>query len=141
MANPRMDHTATLLVSGKVLIAGGLARDPSFTSFASAELYDPDSNTWSAAGSMATARACHTATFLMEGNVLVVGGGTSDASCLASAEIYDPAANIWNSAANMASARRAHTATRVQQGNVLVAGGYNIGDLASTESYDLERNE
>ena len=48
----RYRHTATLLPNGKVLVAGG------FNSLilASAELYDPASGTWTATGSLATAR-------------------------------------------------------------------------------------
>src|SRR5674476_269570 len=45
-------------------------------------------NTWIAAGSLATARDSHTATLLPSGQVLVAGG-----SYLASAERYDPATN------------------------------------------------
>ena len=65
------DHTATLLPNGKVLVAGGLV---TATCLTSAELYDPASGTWSATGSLNTARYCHTATLLPNGKVLVAGG-------------------------------------------------------------------
>ena len=48
----RRDQTATLLPSGKVLVAGGY--NGSFLS--SAELYDPASGMWSATGSLSGAR-------------------------------------------------------------------------------------
>src|SRR5450432_2824005 len=53
-------HTTTLLSNGKVLVAGG-AGTRGF-SFASAELYDPASGTWTATGSLVTGRNSHTAT-------------------------------------------------------------------------------
>ena len=50
----RYQHTATLLPNGKVLVAGGY--DSSCILLASAELYDPANGTWSATGSLNTAR-------------------------------------------------------------------------------------
>src|SRR5206468_4661768 len=47
--------------------------------------YDPATGTWTATGSMDTARFAHTATLLPSGKVLVAGG-----SLLSSAELYDP---------------------------------------------------
>jgi hypothetical protein len=58
---------------------------------ASAELYDPVSGVWTATDSLATARRDHTATLLLNSNVLV-GGGTvlGNSGPLASAELYVP---------------------------------------------------
>src|SRR5438128_489780 len=107
MATVRDLHTATLLASGKVLVAGG---DNSSGALASAELYDPALGTWSATGSMATARDLHTATLLpSSGKVLVAGG--FNGSPLASAELYDPVAGSWVTTGGMNTARDYHTAT------------------------------
>jgi hypothetical protein len=46
-------------------------------------------NTWSAAGSLITARDYHTATLLPSGQVLVAGGNTGNNN-LASAELFTP---------------------------------------------------
>ena len=74
MTEARTQHTATLLLNGKVLVAGGRIGPNMDGSTTSAELYDPDTRTWSATGTMAAARAaapprCFT------GKVLVAGGG------------------------------------------------------------------
>ena len=95
MTTPRFLPTATLLPSGKVLVAGGLSGAGS--PLASAELYDPAAGTWSATGSMATGRTFHTATLLPSGKVLVAGGAGPDV--LASAELYDPVTGTWSATA------------------------------------------
>jgi len=137
LATAREYHTATLLPSGKVLVAGGVGNSGRL---ASAELYDPASNTWSAAGSLATVREFHTATLLPSGQVLVVGGQGNGGS-LASAELYDPASNTWSTAGSLANARWGHTATLLPSGKVLVAGGFNaFSTLASAELYDPASN-
>jgi hypothetical protein len=91
MSDARGVHTATLLGNGKVLLAGG-ANDDGSHALASAELYDPASNSWAPAGAMTAARDSHTATLLGDGKVLVAGGEYYDGSfhILSSAELYVP---------------------------------------------------
>jgi N-acetylneuraminic acid mutarotase len=144
MAAARFDHTATLLPSGKVLVTGGLAGPLPFGSLASSELYDPVTDSWSAAAPMIGSRTRHTATLLPDGRVLVVGGlslvvreGGLFPSVATDAEIYDPRANGWSITAPMGFDRFDHTATLLADGSVMVAGGR--GELAtfkSTEIYD-----
>jgi hypothetical protein len=86
MGRPRELHTATLLPSGKVLVAGGVGNTGYL---GSAELYDPATGLWTATGSMGRPRYVHTATLLPSGNVLVAGGYNSN-GYLGSAELYDP---------------------------------------------------
>src|SRR5262249_17347801 len=59
MTTPRSGHTATLLTSGKVLIAGGSL---GFSALPTAELYDSDRRTFTRTGDMTTPRSRHTAT-------------------------------------------------------------------------------
>ena len=140
LATGRNMHTATPLLDGRVLIAGGnvSGQHP----LASAELYDPATGTFNPTGSLIVARGFHTATLLADGRVLVVGG-TSDgwvgAKMLASAEIYDPKTGRFTATGSMADERASHTATLLSDGRVLITGGTPSGgttSLASAELYD-----
>src|SRR5262249_33509693 len=92
LAIGRLDHTATLLHNGPVLIVGGTGDSGPPTS---AELYDRAANPWSLAAPLAMGRVYHTATLLHNGQVLIVGG-TGGSGYLASAEVYDPVTNAWS---------------------------------------------
>ena len=137
MSTPREYHTATLLPSGKILVAGGLGAS---AVIGSAELYDPVTNTWSATGNLKTARFYHSATLLPTGMVLVVGGLTTGNSQLNSAELYDPSTNTWSFTGSLANGRYSHTATLLPNGNVLVAGGNGPSVLSSAEQYNFSTN-
>jgi hypothetical protein len=137
MANARENAVATGLANGKVLVAGGQGGSGFL---ASAELYDPGSNTWSSAASMANARENATATLLANGKVLVAGG--DHGVYLASAELYDPASNTWSPAGSLVAARANDTVTLLADGKVLAAGGVgSSGALASAEVYDPTSNK
>jgi hypothetical protein len=89
----RSGHTATLLDSGLVLVAGGVSLPQQQPVPAeSAELYDPVLGLWTFSGSMNDPRADHAATTLANGTVLVAGGFDAEHNALASAEIYTPPA-------------------------------------------------
>ncbi|MBI5245512.1 MAG: right-handed parallel beta-helix repeat-containing protein [Elusimicrobia bacterium] len=135
MSAARGLHTATLLPSGKVLVAGGSSGGGTYLS--SAELYDPASGTWAATGPMAAARGYHTAVLLPNGKVLVVGGETTGGTALSIAELYDPASGTWAGTGALSAARRTHTLTLLANGKVLAAGGYDgTNYLSSAELYD-----
>lgn len=129
LTTARSSHTATLLPNGKVLVTGGYNGNQTL---ASAELYDPATESWSATGSLATARYYHTATLLPNGKVLVAGG----AGAIASAELYDPATGSWETTGSLGTGRYGHTATLLPNGKVLVAGGYNGSFVTTAELYD-----
>jgi N-acetylneuraminic acid mutarotase len=85
------------LPDGLVLVGGGFtlaAAGGDTTATATCELYSPRTGSFSAAGSMSTARAFQTATLLPDGRVLIVGGehvdGSGNSAVLASAELYEP---------------------------------------------------
>ena len=87
-----------LLLDGRVLIAGGASNASTMAGVSSGELFDPAANNgagaFSAIGNaMLSPRVSHTATRLPNGQVLLVGGQTSqadDSSAVATADIYHP---------------------------------------------------
>ncbi len=135
MSIGRTAHTATLLQSGKVLVAGGDAC--MFDQYygdcpqPSAEVYDATAGTFATTGKMSVNRDFHTATLLTNGKVLVTGGHD------ASAELYDPTSGAFAATGSMSVGRSSHTATLLANGKVLIAGGQNVsGALATAELYD-----
>src|SRR5262245_32297563 len=126
--------TATLLLNGKVLVAGGYG---TFT----AELYDPDSGTWSATGSLTWDRDDCTATLLRNGQVLITGGYQQETDTpMSSGEVYDPTSGTWTEIP-MNEPHFTHTATLLANGKVLVAGGlgWNVSLLSSAEVYEPDQ--
>ena len=140
LAVGRYFHTATLLKSGQVLVTGGCTVSGCSTFTGESELYDPVTNSWSAGGSLGTARWYHTATLLGSGQVLVVGG--SNGSALNFCELYDPVTGAWTSAPSTIYRRFLHAATLLQDGKVLVTGGNPFRTaLAAAEIYDPSANQ
>lgn len=147
MLAPRYAQTGTLLPSGEVLIAGGFGPvsdcvDNGVPAATSAELFDPATGSFKATGRMTTGRGRHTATLLLNGKVLIIGGasdGVYGTGFSASAELYDPTAGVFNSTGSMAAARFGHTATLLKNGKVLVVGGtgsYSSSSFSTAEIYD-----
>lgn len=137
----RVSATATTLSSGKVLLVGG--KSPNGVDvLATAELYNPATETFAATGgSMSDGRVYGTATLLNDGTVLVTGGldtaGEASGTPVATAEIYNPATDSFALAGPMTTGRFFHTATRLPNGMVLIAGGLNTGQpLATAEIYN-----
>lgn len=140
MTTPRADHSAVLLQDGRVLLAGGTSNANVGGVLSSAEIYDPNTQTFTATGSMTSPRQGATATLLNDGRVLLAGGvrNVGFRAQLASAELYDPATGTFTATGSMSAPREGHTATLLRDGRVFVAGGSDNGShtLDSAEIYD-----
>ena len=127
----RSQHTATLLRSSKVLIAGGTGGGANRS-----EIYDPATRSFLMHAPMTGPRVGHTATLLRDGRVLLLGGRVAVLPT-ASGELYQPDSARFVATQEMAYARKGHTATLLRDGRVLVAGGHDGSRaLALAEIYD-----
>lgn len=138
MTIKRVSHTATLLPDGRVLIIGGWSsRLPE----ASAEIYDPKTETFSRIGNTLRRRSGHSATLLDNGKVLIAGGYDGEER-LSEAEIFDPKNNSFTLIGKMRGVRSVHAATKLVDGRVLLSGGEaNRGQIVSSaEIFDPQTN-
>jgi hypothetical protein len=134
LSTPRTEHTATLLESGEVLLAGGF---DGTAETALVEVVDPGAGTVGPAGALLQARSEHTATRLADGLILLAGGRSGD-TVLDGAELWDPAAATSQGTGMMGSARAGHAAVPLPDGRVLIIGGENPAGkpVGRAEVYD-----
>ena len=139
LQHARLDHRATSLSDGRVLLTGGAGAGP----VVQAEVFDPASETFSVVADLHQGRAHHSSTLLGDGRVLLVGGNATDArgfiadGALISAELFDPATNTFSEAGALTTERSQHAAVLLDDGRVLIVGGYNRdGSPSTTELFD-----
>lgn len=128
------NFTQSTLVDGRVLVCDG--------GEAVANIYDPVSDTWSAAPPprLHSTRRCRQS-ILADGRVFLYGGDGDDAS----SEIYDPALNQWLPIPPLRIERSWHAQSVLPSGSVLVSGGVNTKELDDQPEYmrfmprDIER--
>jgi len=139
MHSRRTNHTATLLVNGQVLIAGGQTDDNDGDGSDTAELFDPSTHTFTAIPApMTSPRGGHAAVLLNDGTVLLMGGFNNSSTALTTAEVFDPATVTFTAlGAHMTSPRAEFAATSLRDGKILIAGGESNGTgTNSAEIFD-----
>lgn len=126
MPQEAASHTASVLLDGTVLVAGGRGNTcPS--EGAAVAIFNPASNRFRANVSLPERRAGHTATTLNDGRVLITGGGDPcDFSGFGTpsdtAVVFDPGTSSFSSEKAMRAPRSGHSATLLADGKVLVVG-------------------
>lgn len=149
LSGPHILGAATLLSDGKVLVAGGLGGFHSPDAVRTAELYDPQSNSWSVTGSLKAGRWSLDAITLGNGKALFAGGssGFSPDGALATAELYDPQTGEFSETENtLSSARHSSGISRLNDGRILITGGNSKGNSlagsgeTSVDIYDPATN-
>jgi len=144
MSAPRVGAVAIKLSNGKVLILGGSSTGSYSDGLASADLFDPEQETFVSTGPMREARTFFTASPLPDGRVLVAGGLSKTGSTIKTAEIYDPAKGQFEEVVDMIASRMQHAAAVLDDGSILLAGGAAINpptqktllSVTSTEIFD-----
>ena len=131
----------TAIANGLVLISGGNNNssgdwDIQTHFLSSAELYDPEADTFTATGSKINASGGGSPVLLWTGKFLTAGGGTNEA------ELYTPempgTLETWVATGNMVTARTNHLWSLLDDGRVLIVGGVDSAGnpMASAELYD-----
>jgi Domain of unknown function (DUF1929)/Glyoxal oxidase N-terminus len=153
MSQPRIEMSAVILPTGKVLALGGSFNDEDVsTASLNADLYDPVSNTFSSAGANAYARLYHSVALLMpDATVWVAGGNPQRGSYEQRMEIYRPAYLFTkDGSGNVVPATRPSIAAapgEVSYGNafnVQTPDATNIGSVvlvragAATHAFDMD---
>lgn len=140
----RAGHAAATLPDGRVMVVGGTTDFTSITTaittaLNTAEIWNPATNTWSAAPNIGGRRIVPSLTKLSTGRMMVAGGievtflfgipiGLTSTN---KAQLYNPTTNSWSNAANMPVGRAYHHDNQVTlaDGRVLLAGGVLVPDL------------
>jgi Galactose oxidase, central domain len=129
---------AILLANGTVLVAGGVA----------AEIYDPQTNSFSLTGAITTTASGFVttlplwgdpavATLLLNGSVLF-SGGDQDLGPSREAWLYDPSPGIFRTTGAMMSARSSNPTTLLPDGTVLITGGEGLSPAGPRAIDDAE---
>ena len=153
LPSPRSQFT-TEVIDGKIYVIGSLnLSDGVVESSGPMELYDPETNQWTAKAAMHVNRSGFQTETINE-KIYVIGGwdphsnGGSIAGVLTSMEEYDPATDKWTMKAPMIE-KKGSFQTVVVNGKIYVIGGWNdikYGDqaanyLSSVQEYNPKTNK
>jgi hypothetical protein len=128
---PRCKHTAGLLRDGRVLIAGGSSSRGWDDNLGSAEIYDPNTERFTATSSLNDSRfkLPDEAAQLTSGKLLIAGGSKE-------VEVFDPAnAKFFTASGELSDRWHFMSETRLPDGSVLLAGGYANDDRATAQAW------
>ena len=125
MQRPRSGHAAVLLDDGRVLLIGGFGSDAP----PDAELFDPATGSFSAAGRMPMALGGsfgggQNNILLPDGRVLIVEATGDGADLTTTVQFYDPATDEFTLGPSLPSPRQAHRIALLDDGRVLILGGW-----------------
>jgi WD40 repeat protein len=127
LAEGRQGHSATLLPDGRILVVGGYAaaKGSADVMLASAEVWDPATETFTATGSLALGRAGHGDAVLPDGRVLIIAGwsGGPAGNRTDTTEIWDPDTGTFSPGPPLGEERGGLATVSLDGGGVLAVGG------------------
>ncbi|MBF0099856.1 MAG: hypothetical protein HQK77_03020 [Desulfobacterales bacterium] len=134
---------STVLLDGRILIAGGSKDLGIAPGYSTAEIYDPSTNRFtSTSSSMNYARTSCRAATLSNGKVLIVGGWY-DVNAATYGELFDPVSGTFTVTQALKTPRALPVVLATQDGKAVVFGGvFYYGGTAyeSVEVYDPNTN-
>jgi len=135
----RESACAVLLNDGRILVMGGGYED-GITSgakpLASCEIYNPETNRWEDAASLAQPRMLFMSTLMANGNVMVMGGLQAWDTILKECEQFNPALNAWSSIDNLLISRYGPM-VKLHTGHVVLCGGLSGTIFNATSTCEL----
>jgi N-acetylneuraminic acid mutarotase len=128
--------------SGLVYIFGGYLQDIGSPVTATADVYDPASNTWQAIASMPEARAGAAGALGSDGDIYAFGGAgpAGGGTPFSTAQAYDPTTGTWHLVKPMPTPRYGAAAVTAGDGKTYVIGGWDHGVVNTVEAYDPATN-
>lgn len=145
MQTPRYNYSLALLPDGRVLAAGGFNEIQGDKTLVTslAEVYDPETDTWSEITALASPRAFAETVTLEDGRIMLIGGQNADAILL-DAVIFDPEQATWSDPVELPNSQGFRPAAiLLDDGSVLVIGGfsYEARALNLVSRFDPATNE
>jgi N-acetylneuraminic acid mutarotase len=121
MIKKRQSAISVLLSNGNVMVIGGNNFPQNQNSFASCEIYNVASATWSYTDSMLTKKDPSGAIILNNTKILVAGGSVT-------CELYDQATSTWSGTGSMNS-QGSFSFTKLSDGRILATGGSTTAEI------------
>lgn len=123
MPHPRQ-HMGSAVIGGKIYAIGGqTGHDEHLVTQSFVDVYDPATDTWTAAAPLVPARS-HIAnsTFVLDGRIVVAGGETAHNKTMANVDAYDPATDRWTALTPLPQARASSVAGPLGDGFLYTGG-------------------
>lgn len=127
MVSVRYSSASTTLADGRILVAGGLVNG---SPTGSAEIFAPNTATWTAAPSMGVARASFSLTATPNG--ILAAGSYSKLGTTRSTELFHPSNSTWSPSDPMNVSRGGQGYAIAADGSVFEIGGWSNGIITSS---------